>query len=89
MDDVSNGTINDDELTEFDHDPRERRKTISAAVDEQEDSPVKEQLSKAMTSSTTKTSRRLPELWTRIISVHLDDFKTTVLAPIEQDLLES
>ena len=36
-----------------------------------------------------KTSRKLPELWTRIVSVQVDDLSGTVLASIEQDLHES
>ena len=44
MDVGSNGTINDDELTEFDHDTCERRQAVSVPELEQDGSPIEEQL---------------------------------------------
>ena len=47
MDSDSNGTINDDEFTEFDHDPRERRKSIKVPVEEQLQIPIEDRVQKA------------------------------------------
>ena len=63
MDNDSNGTVNDDELTEFDNNPLEWRRTISAPViddDPDDDDNNNEQRIQ-------RVSRKLPELWSGII----------------------
>ena len=73
MDNLSLGTINDDEFTEFDHDQREP----AARTEIQPDGQI---IAK-------RTRQKIPEKWTRVISINHDSLIDLNTFSIASDIL--
>ena len=73
MDNLSLGTINDDEFTEFDHDQREP----AARTEIQPDGQI---IAK-------RTRQKIPEKWTRVISINHDSLIDLKNFSIASDIL--
>ena len=69
------GTINDDEFTEFDHDQREP----AAKTEIQPDGQI----------IARRTRQKIPEKWTRVISINKDDLNILRIFEIATDTLVS